>query len=141
MQLCLDVTLPATYEFVRTTRKVIASYLEEAQVDASHASDLVLAVGEACTNVVQHAFPGSAGMFRLILDLRPEEIVVEITDAGVGFEPFEQAIAPFGRLAVSGRGIEIMRRLVTAVEVESPAPMGGTRVRLRQRLTVPALQA
>jgi anti-sigma regulatory factor (Ser/Thr protein kinase) len=140
MHLCLDVSLPATYEFVRTTRKVVSSYLEEAQVEQDHAADLVLAVGEACTNVVQHAFPEREGTFRLILDLRPGEIVVEITDAGIGFEPFEQAIAPFGRLAVSGRGIEIMRRLVTAVEVQSPAPMGGTRVRLRQRLPVPALQ-
>ena len=141
MHLCLDVTLPATYEFVRTTRKIVASYLEEAGVDSGQASDLVLAIGEACSNVVQHAFPERDGTFRLILDLRPEEIVVEITDAGVGFEPFEQAVAPFGRLAVSGRGIEIMRRLVTTVEVQSPAPLGGTRVRLRQRLAVPVLQA
>jgi anti-sigma regulatory factor (Ser/Thr protein kinase) len=140
MHLCLDVSLPATYEFVRTTRRVVASYLEEAQVDPAQSSDLVLAIGEACSNVVQHAFPGGEGTFRLILDLRPEEVVVEITDAGVGFEPFEQAIAPFGRLAVSGRGIEIMRRLVTAVEVQSPTPLGGTRVRLRQRLAVPAWQ-
>lgn len=142
MHLCLDVTLPATHEFVRVTRRTVTGYLEEAGVDASRASDLVLAVGEACANVVQHAFPdGEAGTFRLILDLRPGEAVVEVTDAGVGFEPFEEAIRPFGRLAVSGRGIEIMRRLVSAVEVQSPTPMGGTRVRLRQQLPVPALQA
>jgi anti-sigma regulatory factor (Ser/Thr protein kinase) len=141
MHLCLDLTLPATYEFVRTTRRVVASYLDEADIDARAAADLVLAIGEASSNVVQHAFPDGSGTFRVILDLRPGEIVVEVTDAGIGFEPFEQAVAPFGRLAVSGRGIEIMRRLVTAVEVQSPAPMGGTQVRLRQRLPVPALHA
>jgi anti-sigma regulatory factor (Ser/Thr protein kinase) len=58
-----------------------------------------------------------------------------VSDAGIGFEPFEQTIAPRGRLAVTGRGIEIMRRLVAAVEVESPTRQGGTRIRLRQRLS------
>jgi anti-sigma regulatory factor (Ser/Thr protein kinase) len=139
MHLCLDLTLPSSHEFVRTTRRVVASYLEDSGVEDNQATDLVLAIGEACTNVVQHAFPDGGGTFRLILDLRPEEIVVEVSDAGIGFEPFEQAIAPFGHLAVSGRGIEIMRRLVTTVEVESPTPLGGTRLRLLQRLGVPAL--
>lgn len=141
MHLCLDVTLPATHEFVRATRKTVTGYLQEAGVDPESASDLVLAVGEACANVVQHAFPEGSGTFRLILDLRPGEVVVEVTDAGVGFEPFEEAIRPFGRLAVSGRGIEIMRRLVSAVEVQSPTPLGGTRVRLHQQLPVSALPA
>lgn len=134
MHLSIDLTVPTQHAYVRTTRRAIAGYFDDAGLPERLRDDLVLAIGEACTNVVQHAFPDGEGTFRLVLDLRPEEIVVEVSDAGVGFEPFEQTIAPRGRLAVSGRGIEIMRRLVGAVEVESPTRDGGTRIRLRQSL-------
>jgi serine/threonine-protein kinase RsbW len=135
MHLSLDLTVPTQHQYVRTTRRAIAGYFDDAGVPERLRDDLVLAIGEACTNVVQHAFPDGEGTFRVVLQLRPEEIVVEVSDAGIGFVPFEQTIAPRGRLAVTGRGIEIMRRLVGAVDVESPTSEGGTRIRLRQRLT------
>ncbi len=134
MHLLLDLTVPTQHSYVRTTRRAIAGYFADAGLPERVSEDLVMAIGEACTNVVQHAFPNGDGTFRLVLDLQPDEVVVEVTDTGIGFEPFEQTLAPRGRLALTGRGIEIMRRLVGAVEVESPTPDGGTRVRLRQRL-------
>lgn len=134
MHLSLDLTLPTDHTFVRTTRRVVAEYLDNAGVSPAVCDDVVLAIGEACSNVVQHAFPDADGAFRVMLDLRPGEIVVEVSDAGIGFEAFDQAVAPGGRMAVDGRGIEMMRRLVGAVEVESPTPTGGTRIRLRHSL-------
>lgn len=137
MHLELDLTLPSQHSFVRTTRRAIAGYLEDAGLSPRVTDDLVLAIDEACTNVVQHAFPDGGGAIQLHLDLRPEEVVIDVSDVGVGFETFEQAVAPRGRLAVSGRGIEMMRRLVSTVEMESPTPAGGTRIRLRHRLDSP----
>ncbi len=137
MHLKLDLTLPSGHSFVRTTRRAIAGYLDNVGVSDAVRDDLVLAIDEACTNVVQHAFPGGGGAIRLRLDLRPEEVLVEVSDAGVGFEAFDQPMAPHGRLAVTGRGIEMMRRLVSSVELESPTPTGGTRIRLRHHLPTP----
>ncbi|HWG74216.1 MAG TPA: ATP-binding protein [Acidimicrobiales bacterium] len=134
MHLSLDLTLPADHTFVRTTRRVVAAYLDNAGLPHDLRDDLVLAVGEACSNAVQHAFPDGEGLFRLVLDLRPNEIVVEVSDTGVGFQAFDQANAHGGSLAPAGRGIEIMRRLVGAVEVESPTATGGTRIRLHHTL-------
>ena len=137
MHLSLDLTLPADHTFVRTTRRVVGAYLDNAGLPPALCDDLVLAVGEACSNAVQHAFPDGDGTFRVVLELRPQGIVVEVSDTGVGFQAFEQANAHGGRLDPAGRGIEMMRRLVGAVEVESPTATGGTRIRLHHSLGTP----
>jgi anti-sigma regulatory factor (Ser/Thr protein kinase) len=59
-------------------------------------------------------------------------VVIEIVDDGVGFDPMECQAGEV--LDLSGRGLEIMRRLMTTVEVESPTARGGTRLRLRRQL-------
>jgi anti-sigma regulatory factor (Ser/Thr protein kinase) len=137
MHLDLDLTIPSNHRFVRTTRRAIGTYLDAAGVAPSLRDDLVLAIDEACTNVVDHAFPEGAGAICIRLELSAEEVVVEVSDAGVGFDALNQPLAARGRLAVKGRGIELMRRLVDAVEMESPAPAGGTRIRFRHALPVP----
>lgn len=136
--LTLDLTLPTEHTFVRTTRRAVAGWLEDAGVPEGVRTDVVMALGEACTNVVQHAFPTGDGVFRVHLELHEDEVVAEVTDRGVGFEAFEQATAARPRYAPRGRGFEIMRRLVEWVEVES-APRGGTRIRLRQALGDPTV--
>jgi anti-sigma regulatory factor (Ser/Thr protein kinase) len=137
MHLELDLTLPSNHDFVRTTRRAVAGYLEAAGVPERLREDLVLAIDEACTNVVEHAFPGGGGAISLQLRLMPREVVVEVSDAGVGFNAYDQPLSSPGRLAVKGRGIELMRRLVTTVEMESPAASGGTTIRLRHAMPSP----
>ncbi len=137
MHLELDLTLPSQHDFVRTTRRAIAAYLEAAGVPERLREDLVLAIDEACTNVVDHAFPAGGGAISVHLRLLPHEVVVEVSDAGVGFNAYDQPLSTPGRLAVKGRGIELMRRLVTTVEMESPAVTGGTRIRLRHPMPSP----
>jgi serine/threonine-protein kinase RsbW len=134
MHLTIALTLPTRHEFVRVTRRAIAAYLERAGVSKTASEDVALAVGEACTNAVQHAFPGGEGTFDVEVVLTDDQIIAEVRDAGVGFEAFDRAVPSNGQLAVAGRGLEIMRRLVQEVEVLSPAPEGGTRVRFRQPL-------
>lgn len=136
MYLSFDLTLPTKTKFAATTRRAIIAYLRDFGVPEPTATDVMWAVDEAYTNVVQHAFPGGDGLFQIRVDLRPEEVTIEICDTGVGFDALAQPVQPRGRLAVSGRGIEMMRRLVSKVELESPTAEGGTRVRLRQALGV-----
>lgn len=111
----------------------MAAYLEELGVSAEVVDDVILALDEACTNVLKHAFPNAnAGSYILKADLRPEEVTVEVLDEGIGFDAMHSK--PGDVLAVAGRGLEIMRRLMTTVEVESPTAMGGTRLRMRKLL-------
>jgi serine/threonine-protein kinase RsbW len=133
MHLSLTLTVPAEERLVPAARKAIAGLLAAADVPQDTVDDVILALDEACSNVLRHAFPsGRPGCYQLSADIRPAEVVIEVADQGVGFDPMDRR--PGDVLGLSGRGFEIMRRLMTSVEVESPAQQGGTRLRLRKRL-------
>jgi anti-sigma regulatory factor (Ser/Thr protein kinase) len=133
MHLLLALNLPAEERLVPAARSAIAGFLLAAGVGEDTVDDIVLALNEACSNVLQHAFPiGHPGSYELRADFRPEEIVIEVSDQGVGFDAMD--LRSSGILDLNGRGLDIMRRVMTSVEVESPRQGGGTRLRLRNRL-------
>ena len=127
------MSLPADERLLRATRRAMAAYLEEFVASADTIDDVVLALNEACTNVLQHAFPRmNPGTFGLRADLSPDEVVVEVVDDGIGFDAMRYQAGDL--FAVFGRGLELVRRLMTTVEVESPRPDGGTRLLMRKAL-------
>jgi anti-sigma regulatory factor (Ser/Thr protein kinase) len=84
--------------------------------------------------VLQHAFPDGPGFYELRADIRPGEVVLDVVDHGVGFDAIDWR--PADVLDLTGRGFEIMRRVMTTVEVESPTREGGTRLRLSKQFPV-----
>jgi serine/threonine-protein kinase RsbW len=136
MHLTLSLKLPTDERLLPTTRRFIACYLQAVGLPGEVTDDVILAMDEACSNVVKHAFPEGPGSYELRADLRPEEVVIEVEDDGVGFDPMNDRGG--GVLALAGRGLQIMRRLMTSVEVESPTASGGTRLSMRRRLAAPA---
>jgi len=133
MRLALDLSLPADTRLLAATRKLLAVYLTEFGAPPGIVDDVILAMDEACTNVLTHAYPdGGDANYVLRADLQRDKVLIEVVDEGVGFDLMSRP-APRdedAHMAGSGRGLEVMRRLMTTVEVESPTPTGGTRLRL-----------
>ena len=55
-------------------------------------------------------------------------------DDGVGFNPYETTRLGVEPEATSGRGLRLIRQLMSSVEVESPMHDGGTRLLMRKSL-------
>lgn len=133
MRLALDLSLPAETRLLSATRRALAAYLSEFGAPEDIIDDVILAIDEACTNVVEHAFPeGHLGNYLLRADLRPEVVTIEVVDEGMGFDPMASRSGEL--LGTGGRGLDVMRQLMTTVEVESPTPAGGTRLRMSRQL-------
>ncbi len=134
-KLVLQLELPADARLLPRTRKAVAGYLEDVGAEAEARADVVLALDEACANVIRHAFPyGAAGTIRLRAEIGDEAVTVQVEDDGVGFDPVE-ATAGEPRLEdTSGRGLHIIRQLMTTVQLESPTETGGTRLRMKKLL-------
>lgn len=90
------------------------------------ASDLVfkitVALEEAVTNVVNHAFAGIAPphAIRLRLEVGAEMIAAEIIDNGRAFDPLAQPhpdlSLPIAERAIGGLGIHLMRAMMDRIE-------------------------
>lgn len=129
---------PPRSEFVHRTWPADPSHLAAVRAEARHflaplaltedaQQDLVLAVSEAATNAIEHAYmPVLAGdIMELTCWTEPHTVFIEVTDHGRWLAPSR---GPAGR----GRGIAIMQRLVWSVLIHFDAR--GTRVLLSHPL-------
>jgi serine/threonine-protein kinase RsbW len=84
----IELALPARAENIAIVRHAFGALNEAYDIDAQTLSDIRLAVTEACTNVVVHAYPdGQEGPMEMLATLLGEELIVVVRDAGRGIGP------------------------------------------------------
>ena len=140
MRLHVDLTVPTEARLISQTRRVFTGYLEEMGVDMDDVSDVGVALSEACSNVLRHAYESDGESFRLHAELRPEEIVVVVEDDGVGL-PANAGEHHDDVSATSGRGLHLIRALMTSVAVETMPSRQGTRIHMRKSLRTAGFSA
>jgi|SRR5436853_2830765 len=136
MRVEMRLGLPADARLLPSTRLAMLALLQALGVDGECCEDVILALDEACANVVRHAFPELPGTYSVSAVLHPDDVVIEIEDRGCGMDPavLARARAAVDPEATSGRGLYLMRQLMSSVEVEPAEGSRGTRVRLRKKL-------
>ena len=70
---------------VPVTRRVLGDTLGRLGVDEDCIGDLLLAVTEACTNVLQHG--GTSHRYEVVANIDRSRCLVEVLDSGRGFDP------------------------------------------------------
>ena len=118
---------------VPAMRRVLGDTLRRIGVNPDSVDDIVLAVTEACTNVVLHAGE-AAPAYAVAATVDRGACRVEVSDAGRGCPRRGRGwVRRASDLAESGRGFAIMRACVDDVTLRS-APGRGTRVVLDKRI-------
>lgn len=90
--------------------------------------DLKLALTEACTNSVRHAYHDGDGIVEIVYELHSDRLVIEVTDTGHGFELLSAEDETAGELSEGGLGITIIQALADELEVGERSG-GGSRLR------------
>jgi anti-sigma regulatory factor (Ser/Thr protein kinase) len=83
----LELTLPARPENVAVARHAIGGFADVLEVPDQTLADVKLAVTEACTNVVVHAYPGGDGTMELHATIVEDVLRVVVVDQGRGMLP------------------------------------------------------
>jgi len=130
----IRLTMPAKAEYIVLGRLALTSLARVHPLTDEELSDLKLALTEACTNSVRHAYVDGPGTVEIVYDLRPDRVVVEVTDSGEGFTPPEQRESDPDELAEGGLGIAIIRALSDELEIGERGHGGGSRIRFVKRL-------
>jgi serine/threonine-protein kinase RsbW len=141
-QVCMvRLTIPAKAEFIGLGRLALSGLarLHPDPLSDELVADLKLALTEACTNAVRHAYDGGDGIVEIKYELHPDRLVVEVADDGDGFD-LEPAPTTAGddELVEGGLGIAIIRALADELEI-SGREQGGSRLRFVKRLPAPIL--
>ena len=83
----LEIILPARAENVAVVRHAVGGLGEVLDVDDQTLSDIKLAVTEACTNVVVHAYPDGVGPMGLRATVDDRRLDLVVIDRGRGIVP------------------------------------------------------
>jgi serine/threonine-protein kinase RsbW len=127
------LTIPAKAEYVLLGRLALSGITRMRPLADETVNDLKLAVTEACTNSVRHAYGSNGGTVDIVYELHDDRLVVEVSDDGDGFDPDE--VAEVDELTEGGLGIAIIRALADEFEVGDRADGRGSRLRFVKFLT------
>ena len=111
-------------------RRSLRTWLASLGGTRQEADDIVLAVDEAITNAIEHAYLGHGGTVDVVAGFAADRrsVVIQVTDGGRWKRP--------GRTKDRGHGFMLMSRLCDSVEVTHRR---GTVVRLSRTLARSAL--
>ena len=125
------LTIPARAEYIGLTRLALIGLSRVRDVPDDLLADLKLAITEACSNSVRHAYPDGAGTVEIVYELRPDRLVVEVADDGPGFEPNGSSEAG-EELSEGGLGIAIIRAIADEFEIGRSRDGRGSRLRFEK---------
>jgi len=131
------LTIPAKPEYITLGRLALTGIARMRPGDVSEEvlGDLKLALTEACTNSVRHAYGDAGGMVEIGYELHADKLVVEVADQGNGFARggARRALSE-DELMEGGLGIAIIEALSDELEI-SERPGGGSSLRFVRHLT------
>lgn len=136
MEIKMVLFLPRDAASVPVSRQVLDGCLETLGVTEDTRTDIALALGEACANVVQHAGPGVD--YEVLATARDGKCVIEVVNSGNGSEAPVPAGAsdgpalgppsaePVPATAEHGRGLKIIDAVVDNLELTGDGRDGTT---------------
>ena len=81
------LTMPARAEGVGVVRQALAGMADALAFDAAVVADMKMAVTEACTNVVVHAYDGEEGTLEVEMLADDSTLTIVVRDWGTGIQP------------------------------------------------------
>jgi serine/threonine-protein kinase RsbW len=132
----ITLTIPARPEYITLGRLALTGIarLWAEPLSPEVIGDMKLALTEACTNSVRHAYAEGDGLVEILYELHADRLVVEVADRGEGFVHPSGAPRQVGpdELAEGGLGIAIIEALSDEFEIRGGD--GGSRLRFVKRL-------
>ena len=119
------LTMPARPEGVGVVRQALAGMADALDFEASVLADMKMAVTEACTNVVVHAYDADSGMLEVEMRAADDGLTIVVRDHGSGIQPRPARSEP----PALGLGLPLIAALSDAFELRGSAGRG-TEVRM-----------
>lgn len=135
----IEIRIPCEPRFLSVVRLTVAGAAARAGLGVGEVDDLKVALSEACTNVIEHAYQEGAEhacpSVLIRVQVRDGEMRIAVIDEGCGFDPKRlPKVEPEQRVREEGGlGIYLIHSLMDEVKIES-APGSGTKIIMVKRV-------
>ena len=129
----IRLSLPARPENVAVVRQILGALAESLALPRGVTEDMRLAVTEACTNVVRHAYNDDDGKIDVVVRPKGEALEVIVADTGRGLGPSPDTEGP-------GLGLPLIAALADSLHIEQKGSAGSRLImRFLRNRTSPAM--
>lgn len=130
----LTAKFPARHDHLRAISSFVMDAIKDSPFDSRQRYAIDLAVDEACSNVIDHAYSGDEqGEIRIKLELDERGLRLSIQDDGAPFDPDcviePDLTSPLETRCERGLGVYLIRNLMDEVTYDFSSP-GVNRVTL-----------
>ncbi|MGF1594013.1 MAG: ATP-binding protein [Kiloniellaceae bacterium] len=120
----LELRFPARADRMVLVRDIVRSASRFCGFDETATQDIVLAVGEACQNVILHAYNDrEVGPIVLAILRAADRLVLRVTDFGTAADPAQFKPRDLGELRPGGLGIHFIQQVMDSADF-GPGPDG-----------------
>jgi serine/threonine-protein kinase RsbW len=125
----VHLTIPAKAEYITLCRLALTGLARVRPFPEEALADLKLALTEACSNSIRHAYASDEeGHVQIAYELGHDRIAIEVVDDGEGFDPDGEEAAG-DELTEGGLGIAIIRSIADEFDLASSPGSRGSRLR------------
>ncbi len=135
----IDLRFPARADRMALVRPAVQSAARMCGFDPAASQDIVLAVAEACQNIMQHAYGGS-GTGEIVLGLvrYPDGIIVRLIDFAPPVDPATVKPRDLDDVRPGGLGTHFLREVMDTAEfLRAPDGIGNV-LQMTKKARVPA---
>lgn len=131
----IRLRIPAKPEYITLCRLALTGLAQVRPIAEETVADLKLALTEAVSNSVRHAYADhGSGHVEITYELRADRMGIEVVDDGAGFDPDEASSFEGGEPSEGGLGIAIIRTIADDLEIRSRPGTRGSRLRFSKLL-------
>jgi sigma-B regulation protein RsbU (phosphoserine phosphatase) len=135
LSLLFSMRLDAARCQLKPMREAVLAAVQGQGADSALAHNIVLAVNEACTNIVQHAAPGSAGtQIGLEVLKHGATLVFHVVDDAPPIDVSKVEPRALDDVRPGGLGVHFMREIMDQVEFLTPPAGFGNFLRMKKTI-------
>jgi len=121
-------TFPGRYKSLARISEFVSQFAEEAGLDETATYTVLVAVDEACSNIIEHAYGGEGrGDIKCTCDVKDDSLTIILRDWGDPFDPASvpepDFNVPLQELKLRGVGLVLMQKIMNEI-IFSSTPDG-----------------
>jgi sigma-B regulation protein RsbU (phosphoserine phosphatase) len=131
----LEIRIPARSEHLGELRSAVRECVSAAGCSETPTADIVLAVDEACQNVIRHAYKGDAdGVIELSICREGNDLIFSLRDEAPTIDPNQVKPRDLDDVRPGGLGTHFIHKLMDRVEFIQPPRGAGNLLRMVKRI-------
>ena len=117
-------TFPGRFKSLAKITEFVSQFAEEAGLDETATYTVLLAVDEACTNIIEHAYGGEGrGEIKCACEVKDDALTITLSHRGDPFDPASvpepDFNVPLQELKLRGVGLVLMQKIMDEVRYTS----------------------